>query len=278
MRRSSGDSEVPPEARVVTLDLRPPPSPATRAVRAVRLALAFLTIVPIASERDGEMDDADLAASRFAFPIVGALIGAVLAVVGLGLGNAHVDSGLAAFVLLAVWVCVSGGLHLDGLADTCDGLFLWGEPARRLEVMRDPRVGSFGVTAIVLVLLGKFAALRALDSGERAHAILAAAAIGRTLILLTAGVSRYARPDGTGRIIVEAATPWDACLACLVSLAIGAGAAGLTGFTAASVAIIVAWVIALACRRKLAGVTGDVLGAVVELVELAVVLSVGLFN
>jgi len=243
-----------------------------RGLRALRLALAFLTVVPVPL-RDDEFAPASLADARLAYPIVGALIGLALAGLSEGLRRAGAFPGVAAFLLVAAGSALSGGLHLDGLADTADGLFLWGDADRRLAVMRDPRVGSFGVAALVLVLLGKFAALGALAGPARSLAILGAATIGRSLVLVSAGLAPYARPDGTGRIVVDATRPRDALGAAVVAVAVGLGVAGRPGLIAAVLALGTALALTRLASRKLGGVTGDTLGALIELGELIVLLT-----
>jgi adenosylcobinamide-GDP ribazoletransferase len=260
---------------------RPSRSPLARAARATRLALAFLTIVPLApragagggdqAENDRELE-ADLAASRFAYPLVGLLLGLVLAALSAGLDRLGTGPGIAAFALVAAGVALTGGLHLDGLADSFDGLFLWGGPDRRLAVMRDPHVGSFGVAALVLVLLGKYVALESLAGWERTLAILAAVATSRALLLVSSGLANYARPEGTGGILIRATTRRDALLGALtaLALALAAGPAGL-GAGIAALALAVGWT-RLATGR-LGGITGDTLGALVELSELLVLMG-----
>lgn len=246
-----------------------------RTLRAFRLALATFSIWPIRFG-DGELSEADLAASRFAYPIVGLLIGLVLAGLSVGLSRLGARADLAAVLILACWVGLSGGLHLDGLADTFDGLFLPGGPERRLAVMRDPHVGSFGVVGVVLVLLGKFAALGGLTPPVRATALLGAAAAGRIAVLMAAGLSRYARPEGTGRVLIDATRPVDAAFAILLVFLIGYASTGMAGLIAAGAVVgLVAGLTTLAMRR-LGGTTGDILGAVVESGELVFLMAIGL--
>jgi adenosylcobinamide-GDP ribazoletransferase len=247
----------------------------TRALRAVRLALAFLTILPI-PVGDDEATPAHLADARFAYPIVGGLIGLALAGLSEALRAIGAPGGPSAFLLVASAAILSGGLHLDGLADTADGLFLWGDPGRRLSVMRDPHVGSFGVSAVVLVLLGKFAAIEAIGGAPRSFALLGGATVARSLVLVSAGLAPYARPEGTGRFLVDATTRRDAALAAVVALAVGRLTAGRGGLIASAVALAVAVVLTGTARRRLGGVTGDTLGALVELGELGFLLVVGL--
>jgi adenosylcobinamide-GDP ribazoletransferase len=209
--------------------------------------------------------------------VVGLAIGFVLALLSTLLSSGRANPLLASFLLVAAWAALSGGLHLDGLADTSDGLFLWGDAERRLSVMRDPHVGSFGLLAIVLVVLGKFAALSPLTGSVRAKALLGAAAVSRTLILVAAGLAPYARRDGTGRTTVEATTVIDALWSVVAALALGALLASEFGLLASALALLVTWGLTHLATQKLGGITGDVLGAVVELGELAYLVTLGLF-
>jgi adenosylcobinamide-GDP ribazoletransferase len=243
--------------------------------RALQLALAFLTVVPV---RTGDVEVAadDLAASRLAYPVIGLGIGLVLAAVSWGLARSGVGPGVSAFVLVAAGTALTGALHLDGLADTADGLFLWGDRARRLAVMRDPNVGSYGVAAVVLVVLGKYAALSGLAGPARGWAVIGAAVVSRSLVLVSAGTAGYARPEGTGRILVEATTLRDAAGAGVLALIAGAVVAGGAGLLAAVLAIGLACGVTGLARARLGGVTGDTLGAVVETGELVVLLTLGM--
>jgi adenosylcobinamide-GDP ribazoletransferase len=245
-----------------------------RAWDAFRLALACLTIVPVRPGESGD-EDAHLAASRYAYPLVGALIGLLLAAMSAGLSALHCPQPIAAFLLVAAAVGITGGLHLDGLADLGDGLFLPGGTERRLAVLRDPHVGSFGVIALVLVLGGKFAALGTLSRHGRSLAILGACIIGRSLVLVAAGLSHYARPEGTGKVIIEATRPVDAILGALVVIAMGFVTCGWEGLGAGLAALATTLVATGLAVRRLGGTTGDVLGTVVELGEMVYLVGLG---
>jgi adenosylcobinamide-GDP ribazoletransferase len=247
----------------------------TRAFRAFRLAMAFLTVIPI-PVREDEATPSRLADARFAYPIVGGLIGLALAGLSEALRVIGAPAGPSSFLLMASAAILSGGLHLDGLADTADGLFLWGDPGRRLAVMRDPHLGSFGVSAVVVVLIGKFAAIEAMAGPSRSYAVMGGATVARSLVLVSAGLAPYARPEGTGRFLVQATNRRDAALAAVVALIVGTMTAGRGGVIASAVGLSVAIVLTRAARRKLGGVTGDTLGALVELGELSFLLIVGL--
>ena len=245
----------------------PNTTPAVSPARAVGLAFSFLTIVPVRF-REGTVTPADLAASRWAYPAVGAVIGLALAALSGLLDRWGASASVAAFLLVAAWAAIAGGLHLDGLADTADGLFLSGGAERRLAVMRDPRVGSFGVVALVLVILGKYAALTSLGGKHRALALLGAAVVSRTLILVSAGSASSARREGTGRPLIEATTRRDAQVAALLVLVLGMAFGRNPGLAAGAAALGLAWGLNRLAARRIGGVTGDILGALVELSEL----------
>jgi adenosylcobinamide-GDP ribazoletransferase len=241
---------------------------------ALRLAVEFLTIVPVPPLEEAP-SAAELEKSRFAYPFVGLLIGLLLAGLSEGLAAIAAPAGVSAFVLLAVSVIITGGLHLDGLADTSDGLFLAASPERRLEVMRDPRVGSFGVVGLVLALVGQYAGIASLVGHGRSLGLLAAATISRTLVLAAAGVTNYARPTGTAQWLISPTRPAEAALATGFVLMIGTTLGRGAGLVAAIAAICMSAALVYLAKRRLGGSTGDILGAVVELAELAFLVTLG---
>ncbi len=247
-------------------DLREP-----RFVRLVRLAIGGLTTLPAGRFRQ-PVSERDLAASRFAFPLVGAYLGLILAAVQVVLERWGVGEGPSAWVIVAMAAGLTGGLHLDGLADTADGLFLAGGPDRRLSAMRDPRIGSFGVIAVVLVLLGKYAALGNLSVPERVVRLIGAFAVSRTLLIVAAGSAPYARPEGTGRTIIDAGTPGEALIASAGVCLIGALTGGSRGLLASLASLAVVLILVRVADRRIGGITGDILGAAVELAELTYLL------
>jgi adenosylcobinamide-GDP ribazoletransferase len=183
---------------------------------------------------------------------------------GIAVGlDARLTLLLAAALAVAAEALVTGAIHLDALADTADGL---GAPTREraLEVMREPAIGSFGATALGLDLLVKTAALAALlDGPDPVLAAVAAFALGRAAPLALSWALPYARPGGGLGVSLEGA-PW---LAAGLLLGIGAavGPLGLRGLWLAAGAAGAVLVVGLVARRRLGGVTGDVLGAAVEL-------------
>jgi adenosylcobinamide-GDP ribazoletransferase len=239
--------------------------PLRQAVDGLVLALTFLTVAPVPL-RIG-------ARSRWTpawFPVVGALVGGLAGGVRYGLDS--VLGPLPASVLAAVTlVAVTGALHQDGLADCADALGVRGERARRLAVMREPQVGTFGVLAVALWLLALVSALSGFDRADGLAALVVACALGRWSALAHASLTPPARADGLGATFVVARAPLAVASAVAVAAAVAiegpVRAAGAVVATLLVAAGVTGW-----ARRWLGGRTGDTLGACIALVEVAVCL------
>src|SRR6185295_3780239 len=162
-------------------------------MRTLRIAFGLMTTLPFRLPEDWSAGDGGRAAVWY--PLVGLVIGALtwLAWKGTIFVFPPLVTGI---VTLIVWVALTGGLHLDGLADCCDGLFSSLPPERRLEIMKDPHVGAFGVIGLILVLFLKAAAFASLTPVS-SLGILLAASLARWCIL-PAGLIPLARPSGMG--------------------------------------------------------------------------------
>jgi cobalamin 5'-phosphate synthase/cobalamin synthase len=241
--------------------------------RSILAAAAFLTRLPI--DRRGVVGPSDIARGVVVFPVVGALIGACAAGVAWTLGLAF-PSGVAAVGAVAVEVILTGGLHVDGLADTCDG-YGGATRERALEIMRDHSIGTYGAVAIVVDLLLKTVVIAALiDRSGGLWTLVAAGAVSRAIVGVLGIVAPYARPIvGIGGVLTDHGRPKWAASAAVLGLAIASAAAGTRGLIASAVAAGAAGVWTWRCRRRLGGMTGDTLGATVEGTE-ALVLVVGL--
>jgi adenosylcobinamide-GDP ribazoletransferase len=240
-------------------------------MRPLLIALQFLTIVPVrlpSPPRPRESGQALLW-----YPVVGLFIGSILAVAMVLLRA--VPPPLASALLLTLWVVLTGGLHLDGLADTADA---WaggrGDVERTLTIMKDPRAGPMGVTAIVLVLLLKFAALQTTVVAHQWPALLLAPMLGRTAMPLLLAGSAYVRADGIGAAASVQLYKPGAYLVASMS----AGLALVCFRSIAATMVVVAAAVLFLGRwqalRRIGGVTGDVCGAIVEVIETAVLLAV----
>jgi adenosylcobinamide-GDP ribazoletransferase len=235
------------------------------------LALAFLTVVPVRFRKLPSTDA--VARSRFWYPVVGGLLGGLLAgwTVALSLWPGAPLSG--AFLLLAVWVGLTGALHLDGFCDLCDGLFGGHTPEERLGILRDPHLGAFGLAGGVLLLLGKFAVLHDLLvrlPAQTPWLVGGAAAVARCLVLCVAAGARYPRPEGTGKSLVEATRAREGILFALLA-ALAALPACLPRWEKMPLLLgpplLAVLVLRWLCTRRLGGITGDCLGAAIEIAE-----------
>jgi adenosylcobinamide-GDP ribazoletransferase len=257
---------------------KPDASPSIPIYALVAQALRFLSRLPIPSlPGEGEIHAApDLARLAGVLALAGALIGTLGgATIALALGLLHLPALPAAGLAVAVSVLVTGALHEDGLADTADGLGGGRTPAQRLEIMRDSRVGAFGVTAVALALILRVTLLAGLAESMGAWVglvVIAGAALSRAGALVPLWLLPPARPEG---LSASAGRPDAGAMAlalgsgALIALALLGWSFGLAQILAASAAafLCVLPLVALA-RRLIAGQTGDIAGAAQQLSEI----------
>ena len=233
-----------------------------RIVRPAAAALAFLTLLPLGRL---DLDERDVARGALLFPVVGSLVGAAVALVGIGLEDT-LTPFLAAGVAVAFEALVTGGIHLDALADASDGLGARTR-ARALEIMGEGAVGAFGATSLVVDLLLKTGAIAVLLAAEDTVALVVVAmALGRAAPLVLASALPYARSgEGSGRILTDRMSSWSLGGGLALALGLSAAVLGLRTVALLAGAAVATLLVALTARRRLGGVTGDVLGAGVEL-------------
>jgi adenosylcobinamide-GDP ribazoletransferase len=228
----------------------------------VRAAMAFLTVIPVGTAEDPSRERL----GRAYFPAVGALLGLVSGVC-FALVAAVTTSLLAAVAATSVLAVLTGALHLDGVADAADGLFGGSDIARRLEVMRDPRVGSFGLVAVVLVLVGDVAALASMSPPRAIVALVIAGAISRWALLLVIATLPYVRQAGLGLAAGGSRRPFDLVLGSAIA-AIVCLLDWRRAVAGALVAVLIALGVRAIARWRIGGATGDVYGATAELTQL----------
>lgn len=239
-------------------------------MRNLVLAIGFLTVIPVRVS-DARLGDLGRAAGWFT--AVGLALAALLAAALTGLVQ-FFPPLLTSALIVTIWVGLTGGLHLDGLADACDGLLASVPRERRLEIMRDPHRGAFGSMCLALMLILKVAALAAaLETGSAAYALLLALPLARWAMLIVAR-GPAARPEGMGADLANGLHPRSIALAALVPLAL-MPVGGLRSVAAFLLSVLLALGVAQLARRRLGGTTGDVLGVVVEVVEVGVLLVFG---
>jgi adenosylcobinamide-GDP ribazoletransferase len=236
-------------------------------MRSLRVAFGLMTTLPVRLPDTWSAGDSGRAAVWY--PFVGLVVGALTWLAWRGAVFIF-PSWVAGVITLAIWVLLTGGLHLDGLADCCDGLLVSAVPERRLEIMKDPHIGAFGVIGLILVLLLKAAALSSLSLTSSLGIILAAS-LARWCILLGALLPQ-ARASGMGADFASgfrrSFSVWGAIIP--VGIAFLLGMQGLLSTLAGvGAAALVSWL----AKSRIGGVTGDVFGMIVETVETAALLG-----
>jgi adenosylcobinamide-GDP ribazoletransferase len=256
------------------------PTPAWRSARinGLRLALSWLTVLPV---RAGRVDPGTARVAIAVAPLVGLLLGGIAAAALSSLDALELPPLLSGLLVVGLLAALTRGMHLDGLADTADGLGCYGPPERALAVMRDGGAGPFAVVTLIIVVGAQAIALGTIAPNGRWGAVLFAYTAGRAAfaVCCTRGVPA-ARPDGLGALVagsqpVAIPTGWWVILA-------GAGVFAVPGrwwLGLLAVALAGATVVTLTAhtRRRFGGITGDVLGAACELAVtiVLVVASIG---
>ncbi|MDP5361396.1 MAG: adenosylcobinamide-GDP ribazoletransferase [Paracoccaceae bacterium] len=232
-------------------------------------ALGLLTRLPVSVDSNRAMDRG--AASAWAYPLVGVVLGVILAASVALMQWLGVPSGISAGLILAGSVILTGAMHEDGLADSADGLWGGWDRARRLEIMKDSHIGVYGVCAIALSLLLRWLGLVAIVSvGAYWVAFIAIGALSRTSMVVLMAILPNARAGGLSKSVGRppTGTVW-------LAIVFGVGFAILCGYPWL---ILVAATATAACgliaRAKIGGQTGDILGATQQVNEMALLIAV----
>lgn len=240
-------------------------------MKAFIVALQFLTRFP--TPRLHEVAERDTAMSLLFYPLIGALMGAVLWWVDGLLQPLALNSALHAALILALWVWLSGGLHLDGVADCADAVAGGrGDRERMLALMKDPGNGTAAVLQLVLLLLLKWAALITILHNGLAVLLVAVLALGRGSVLFLFATTPYVRSGGLGQAMTRARPAW---LFAAFLLTLGAVAYWSYPYTPLVLAyalhlMVMRWV----WLRRIGGITGDVCGQLIEGGELVMLLAI----
>jgi adenosylcobinamide-GDP ribazoletransferase len=233
-----------------------------------RVAVAFLTRLPVGG---GKLTAARLSRAAAWFPAVGLLVGGVMAGTR-ALAGLVLEPGPATVLALLAAVLATGGFHEDGLADAADAMGAHATRARKLEILRDPRVGTYGALALVFAVALPLVALAPLDDARFARAALVGHVLGRWSTLPLALVLPPARPEGSGALVRTG--PVGLAVGTFIAVATALLAGGLlVGAIALAVACVGTLVGGWVTLRVLGGVSGDTFGAVNKLVEIAAYLA-----
>jgi adenosylcobinamide-GDP ribazoletransferase len=239
----------------------PKNDPALIRLSDIALALGFLSRLPVSAA------GARGAAATWAFPLIGLILGAVVAALAWLLTSFGLSAGLIAGLVLFASIMISGAMHEDGLADSADGLWGGWDKARRLEIMKDSQIGTYGVVALILSLLLRWSAISALVYTDHFYlSLILAAALSRLPMVGMMSAMGNARGDGLsagfGRVGKD--TVGVAFAICLVA-SIFMGLAGIVALLGVALSGVIVGMIA---HRKIGGQTGDILGASQQVAEI----------
>lgn len=231
------------------------------------IALQFLTIIPVTYSFIAS--DKQLGDSALFYPVIGLIIGSILVFSALWLSGLSLS--IQAAIILILWVLLTGGLHLDGLADCADA---WvgglGSKQRSLDIMKDPAAGPIAVVVLVLLLLLKWSTISVVIEQNSIEVLLLTPVLGRVAILILMLTADYIREDGLGKTIVlnlPVPAVKGLVLFCMLLSAYYLSVLPITFMLAMLFALY------YQSKKRLGGVTGDVYGASVELVEIAILLG-----
>ena len=234
-------------------------------------AFQFLTILPVKRS----FTAAQIGRAAPYFPVVGLGIGLVLSGANY-VFNLILPSAAVNVLLLALLVVLSGALHLDGLADTLDGMAGHRTAAERLEIMRDSRIGGFGAVGVALFLLSEYVLLNSLPLSTMWGVLILAPVISRWAMVNAIFTYPYARPSGLGRAFKEGTNWQQFTIATIVTLALSVVLCKLAGLVIMAGACLIVNLMALWLKRRLTGLTGDTYGAINEVALVSVLLSVNI--
>jgi adenosylcobinamide-GDP ribazoletransferase len=234
------------------------------------VALEFLTILRV--RQPALVHDGTFGQAQALFPAVGLLLGGLLAGADWAIRD-QVGPQLTGWLLAGLLLILTGGLHADGLADSFDGLFGGRTPERRLEIMRDSAIGSYGALALIVVTALKATAFAQLESAHRAEVLVLTPALARWACVAAIAGFPYARPSGAGVAFHAASWPWAAPLAAVIALAAAAAGMGAAGAAGWGLALAAGVGIGAYIAPRLGGLTGDTYGAIVEISEVALLLA-----
>ncbi len=230
------------------------------------IALQFLTVLPIRIKP--LINKEDFGKSLLYFPLVGAILGILLSLIASMLG--FLPNLVIAALVLIVSAALTGGIHLDGFADTCDGFYGHKSKERILQIMRDSRIGAIGVIGIVSLLLLKFSLIAAIAKFELWKALIVMAVFSRWSQVFACYISSYARKDGKAKYFTEYCSKKEAFAGaafvfCLSFLLMQFKAFIVLAVSVSAVFLFINWI-----KKKIGGMTGDTIGAVSEISEVLI--------
>ena len=242
----------------------------TRIVTQIRLALSFLTIIPV---RIKSADESDVAASMAWFPLVGLAMGIAFAIEDRALAFLIGHALRSAIIVLSMAV-LSGAIHLDGLADTSDALGAGSDRTRALEILRDSRIGTFGAIALFFALALKVLALASLYGDPRLFTLVLAPTLGRWALVAVSYKMDYLRAEGAGSSMLGRGSERNLTVASTIAMLAMIAFFSRRIIITYALTVISTVVMRAFYRRWLQGITGDLIGACGEIVEVLAMITI----
>lgn len=239
------------------------------------LALQFLTIIPLRLEKFKEQD---LAESSKYFPLVGLLLGLILAGAYRLLLLLNFEPISINIIVVVLLVALTGGLHLDGLADTADALLSRKTKNEMLQIMRDPHIGVMGTLGLLCIILLKIAFFSSIDASLKTTALLLMCSTSRWTLVLSMFLSSYARHEGKAKVFMQGMNLKIFIIATIITLAICVLIYQLKGFIILLVIALITYLVNRFIKSNIGGMSGDTLGAVNEIMELAILFGLSLLD
>lgn len=234
-------------------------------MRSFLIALQFLTSIPVKVKKT--VGDKELAESMAYFPLVGLLVGTILALAYNILSLIFPHPVNCAFILI-LNIIITGGLHIDGFIDTIDGIASGADRKRMLEIMREGRLGAIGVAAAILLFLAKYSLLISLPKGTIELSLIIMSALSRWSFVISSALYPYARDgEGLGRKFIQSLNFKQVLIATVTILVVGSLVFKLRVFVLIPVICCVFLAFNFYLYKKIGGITGDTLGALGELIE-----------
>lgn len=234
------------------------------------LMIQFFTRIPI--NKNLQCEKVNFRRGAFFLPVVASIIGGMEFLIYLGLKN-FLPPNVIIVLLLLFTAMITGGLHMDGLADTCDGFFSLRDKERIIEIMKDSRIGSYGTIALIIDLLLKYQLLYSLVLKGYSIAIVLAPIIGRISILFLCLSKRTAKKNGSGNIFIGNMSKPIIFSITIIVLMISTYFLGLKSTIIPFIGVLlITYLLYLLCLNKINGLTGDTLGACNELGEITYLL------
>jgi adenosylcobinamide-GDP ribazoletransferase len=221
-----------------------------------------------------EYNEEEFAKGIKMLPLVGAVVGGILYIVLYLLDFIGFENQMATIIAWIIYVVLTGGIHIDGLADTFDGIYSNRERERMLEIMKDSQIGTFGVLGIISVLAIGVVGSSFLDK----TVFFVFPIISRSIALLICYLNSYARKDGMGKLFIERCTKREAAVGIVTAAIIAVFFFGIAGIVSLALSIVFISFSVNRIAEKLGGITGDVIGFSIEVVQVVFILALYSFT